>query len=663
MSKGLIVAYCRVSSSKQIEGLSLSLQDDRELLKALADEYNKEICERVYNDKGKSAYKGQHLEKDGDLKKLIDDINEGTIPEGSIIVMRHLDRLSRLNYENSMELYTKLLQKVDIYTTMDKRLYSSKLDNTEKAINGALAGFAFATANEESLRKVYYNHQNAIAQIERFLNGERHSSGYPFDIGSGQHPVFAKAKSEGSKNPPVKPTEHWQTIKSLIKFALEGNGLSRCRDFLENEGLNYTRTGVRQLLSNSALYGRYETTINGKDYVLDGYYDFPEHGTICTQEEYWTLQHNFSIRTHGDGRRKEYSLLSGGGILHCGCGEFMSIHHSKNKKKYYTCNTRKHSLIPCYVLDNLVLGNLAARLFSLAFDDSKLNRLKQKLKKESAKLEKLRNYITGSDEQLYGEQGKKKLRGQFEIVKQLEADAASEQKILYKLKSRNQDFDEISRELSISREKIKKVLTADSATKLEFHKKIKSRVENIILYPDHLIEIHYIDSKKDYYYFPKCKQRSKGQWFGVKLIVVEKEWKESIHPDDDLSAYVYTEQEIHDHAYRGNLDKFVNYIDYHEPKPAKGLDLFAENIVSTLMLRGSKVLYARKSFENCITPKQWQTYKNADLTRFKLVKDDGFIKLMDEKDALIQRISDIQKRMHEQEKGSRKNANSIGMRS
>lgn len=655
MSNGLIVAYCRVSSSKQIEGLSLSLQDDRGLLEELAREHNKEICEKVYSDKGKSAFKGQHLEKGGDLKQLIDDIEVGKIPERSIIVMRHLDRLSRLDYESSMLLYNNLLMKVDIYTTMDKRLYSSQVGNSDKAINGALAGFAFATANEESLRKVFYNHQNAVAQIERFQNGERHSSGYPFDIGSGQHPVFAKANGGGSKSPPVKPTEHWQTIKNLVEFALEGNGISKCRDFLEENGLEYTRTGVKQLLSNKALYGKYETTINDKAYVLDGYYDFPELGTICTNEEYWTLQHNFSSRSTSNGQRKEYSLLSGNGILHCGCGKFMSIHHSKNQKKYYTCDSRKHALIPCYVLDNLILGKLAVRIFELEFDDSKLNLLKQNHLKESKELEAQRAVILGQNLELFGAAGKQKLQTQFDLVSKLESEIESEEQKLYKVKPRN--FNAARLNWCLSQVKAEEILTADSNTKMEYHKEIKSRVIDIILHRDHLVEIHYIDKKKDFYYFPKCPQRNKGQWFGVKLGIVDEDFKAQIPPEDPMAALFYTEEEIRNHAYRGERARFSGQdIPYHEPKPAKGIDLFVENIVSELNIEGRKLPFLGSTFKKNISPKQWQTYKNIDLSRFYLIKKDGLIAMMDDEQIRHQKKLASDQAKLEFEKTLKKNA-------
>ncbi len=45
-----LIPYARVSSGKQLDGLSMSLQGDSKLLENLAKEYKTTISDLVYND-------------------------------------------------------------------------------------------------------------------------------------------------------------------------------------------------------------------------------------------------------------------------------------------------------------------------------------------------------------------------------------------------------------------------------------------------------------------------------------------------------------------------------------------------------------------------------------------------------------------------------------
>ncbi len=73
----MIYVYSRVSSGKQIEGLSLSSQSDAEMLDGISKKFNTEISDRVYIDEGKSAYSGKNLQCE--LGVLLEDIRSKKI--------------------------------------------------------------------------------------------------------------------------------------------------------------------------------------------------------------------------------------------------------------------------------------------------------------------------------------------------------------------------------------------------------------------------------------------------------------------------------------------------------------------------------------------------------------------------------------------------------
>lgn len=51
--------------------------------------------EHIFIDRGKSAYKGKHLQEGGELKRFYDLVKAKVIPEGSTLLVESLDRLSR----------------------------------------------------------------------------------------------------------------------------------------------------------------------------------------------------------------------------------------------------------------------------------------------------------------------------------------------------------------------------------------------------------------------------------------------------------------------------------------------------------------------------------------------------------------------------------------
>jgi Resolvase, N terminal domain/Recombinase/Recombinase zinc beta ribbon domain len=74
---------------------------------------SKSWCERnsytLSNDRfldaGKSGFKGQHIEKDGDLTRFIKLVKQGDIPAGAVLIIDSVDRFSRLPPTRSLELF------------------------------------------------------------------------------------------------------------------------------------------------------------------------------------------------------------------------------------------------------------------------------------------------------------------------------------------------------------------------------------------------------------------------------------------------------------------------------------------------------------------------------------------------------------------------------
>lgn len=614
----MIYAYCRVSSGKQLEGLSMSLQGDERLLEKLAKDYGTVVSERIYRDEGKSAYKGEHLR--GELGQLLADIDSGVIKDGDIVVMRHLDRLSRLDFSKSMNLFNGILGAgVGIYTTMDHRLYSNKLNNSEQAIYNALAGFAFSTANEESVRKSYYVNKNALAQIERFQRGERTVCGHAFDIGVGHHPFWVTTRTDdGSvvKNPPVRVhSKNYLIAKKLVQYALQGNGIIRCQQLLEQNGLSYTKQGIRNIFESAALYGCLKIGIDDKqgartEFELDGYYP-----AVCSKEEFYLLRAERKRRTVSNGNRKEYSLLSGSRMLHCGCNHSMNVHHSKNGAKYYICATQNHNMINSYTLDNLVINALKSKVFNVEVDDSRLKALEAELDVLATEYRKKQKFIFDNIE-LFGDSIKSELSAMKADVSKLEGLVEAErQAVVLARPAEAIDLSTYDKWMH----QISEIVDADSEKKRIYNQKIKQLVNDIVLHDDGLVEIKYVDRSIDYYYFPENKRKKQGEFWAVKLLVVDDDAiRDTLLADKDMAVFVFSTADIKAKKYANDISKYKAGLKLFSRKRTTNTaqQKFADQLKEFLVHNGEMEYKRSEVVKLGISESRWQKLKNTDLTQY-----------------------------------------------
>lgn len=343
----MLWAYCRVSSNKQLEGLSMSLQGDAALLSEIARKFKTEIGKRVYADEGRSAYKGDHLR--GELGRFLNDMEAGItsrtkeiISKGDVLVIRHLDRLSRLSLSDSMTIYNKILKAgIRIYTTMDGRTYSSDDSNDVQAVNNAIAGFAFANANEESRKKAYYQHKNTLARIEQFISGMRFKVGnieYPYELGLGQVPFFVTIKGPYRNKYVAPKTRECEILRKVIEYYMSGNGLLACSRLMKSLRCPKSSHQLRKIFLSKALIGVREIKVAGENYELHDY--FPR---ICTNEEFEALYERVqnNAKPTPDKEDVYHSILTGYKSLTCGICNRTLVPTIYKGYRSYSCRTYK----------------------------------------------------------------------------------------------------------------------------------------------------------------------------------------------------------------------------------------------------------------------------------------------------------------------------------
>jgi DNA invertase Pin-like site-specific DNA recombinase len=106
--------------------------------------------EYTFLDQGLSGYKAEHLGDNGQLAKFLRLVKNGTIEQGSTLVVESLDRLSREHVKKALPRFIDLLNDgIDIVTLADGRRYTS--DFTEMDL--IMSIFVMSRAHEESSTK------------------------------------------------------------------------------------------------------------------------------------------------------------------------------------------------------------------------------------------------------------------------------------------------------------------------------------------------------------------------------------------------------------------------------------------------------------------------------------------------------------------------------
>ncbi|HEV2393293.1 MAG TPA: recombinase family protein [Verrucomicrobiae bacterium] len=142
-------SYIRFSRPEQMEGDSLRRQ--LEATREYCAEHGLKLQEVNYRDLGISGYTGDNIHK-GRLGAFLKAIDEGKIDKGSCLIVENLDRLSRAQIDDALELFKRILRKgIDIITLTDGKRFTKESLNSPMDL--MLSIMYFYRAYDESLQK------------------------------------------------------------------------------------------------------------------------------------------------------------------------------------------------------------------------------------------------------------------------------------------------------------------------------------------------------------------------------------------------------------------------------------------------------------------------------------------------------------------------------
>lgn len=121
-----VLAYCymRLSTAEQLEGTGEKRQLD--LFERYVAAHGLSMAGDVLNDRGVSAFHGSNLDK-GELGKFVDAVERGDVAAGSFLLVESLDRLTRQEPLEALDLVMRIIKKgVNLVTVSDGRLLNSR---------------------------------------------------------------------------------------------------------------------------------------------------------------------------------------------------------------------------------------------------------------------------------------------------------------------------------------------------------------------------------------------------------------------------------------------------------------------------------------------------------------------------------------------------------
>lgn len=316
-------SYIRFSTPEQAKGTSLGRQggDAREYAKKQGWDLDESL-----RDLGVSAFRGANRVK-GALSRFLKLVEDGTVPQGSILIVESLDRLSREQVLTAFTLFGSILESgVEIVTLIDKKHYTSESVNSSLG-DLMMSIVIMAQAHEESAKKA--ERLAKAWKIKREKIGERKLTG--------RCPAWLELSPDRKSFRPIE--ERVQVLRRIFTDTAAGIGAATIAANLNREGVEPWGEGkqkadgwqasyIKKLLSGDAVLGTYQPHVKNagkRTPVGDPISDY--YPQVIDDALYYLAKRAREGRRLGGGRRgKSFSNVLTGGIARCGeCGRSMQF--------------------------------------------------------------------------------------------------------------------------------------------------------------------------------------------------------------------------------------------------------------------------------------------------------------------------------------------------
>ena len=307
-----VYSYIRFSTPEQAAGHSLQRQMD--YAQSYAEANGLMLDDSLtLRDEGLSAYHQKHISK-GALGTFLRAVEDGKVPEGSVLILEGLDRLSRAAPYKSQAILSQIISAgITVITASDNKVYDQEsLSNNPMDLIYSL--IVMIRAHEESHVKSKRITSAFKNQIKQWVE---HGHGPILKLGS--DPCWITIKD----NQPVLIPEMVSVITLVISKYKSGWGLVKIARHL-NQEINHpkkdtssndkwNKNSIFRWLRNRALIGEKNIKLHEENYVIKNYYP-----PVLSESDFNELQHFIKNRGITKAQSKIPGLITGMRVTYCG---------------------------------------------------------------------------------------------------------------------------------------------------------------------------------------------------------------------------------------------------------------------------------------------------------------------------------------------------------
>ncbi len=308
-AKPHVISYIRFSHPKQLKGKSLERQI--ELGEQWAAQKDLTIDKTTFRDLGVSAFHGANS-KAGALGAFLQQVDDGRIPLGSILLVESLDRISREDVTDALQLFIAIVKKgIKVVTLSDGHEYDESNINNAGQLMYSLT--IFSRANEESAIK--------SIRVKDVWNRRRTEARKSGKLIFGRVPAWLKVENGKLKVIP----ERAAIVREIFRLSIDGYGTFAIAQKINAKHQNFSGRVIRDkttgkprkithfsnatlhdMLTNRAVLGEFQprelkrvhgknTFINSGDPIKDYY------PAIISEKEFYLCQKRLHERRKGGG--------------------------------------------------------------------------------------------------------------------------------------------------------------------------------------------------------------------------------------------------------------------------------------------------------------------------------------------------------------------------
>ena len=335
------VIYARWSSDEQGKGSTLDRQ--REDCLAMAEAHGWKVVDEI-KDEGVSAFRGVHAEV-GALGQFIRAVEDGAYPDGVVLVVEKLDRLSRQAPEVAFSAMLRMTGAGVIVATVDgNRQYRTGQFGMAEIIEIIVKA---QLSHEESSKKSERVGRAWAKKRERLAAGD-------MSILTRRGPAWLRVDGDPPKF--VVDEDRAKIVRRIYDMSLAGVGQHSIARRLNKEGVatfgraaGWHSSSVQKILTSEAVIGTFQTHTKPKGGVREVAGDrienyFPAVVDVGIHARVQAARKSRSRRTRGKGRTLA-NIFSG--LAACGsCGARMTL-RAKGQKVRADGRTVQEDYLVC----------------------------------------------------------------------------------------------------------------------------------------------------------------------------------------------------------------------------------------------------------------------------------------------------------------------------